>query len=144
MARPIGVAIIAILLAIGGVFQITSGLEIAGITNLGWFGDLDNRTGTGGGYAFLGAVSLLVAYSLWTLRPWAWTVAVAVLIFNIIASIWVLLIYGIGSGIGYGSGGMLIVSAILLAYLSRANVRTAFRRDSPTPPETYGRPGAGA
>lgn len=110
--RPLGVTIIAILIAIGGIFSIISGLQL--LSFLPAYAFL---------YIILGALSLILAWGLWTLQSWAFWLAVVITVLNLINDI----IY-----LTRGAGGSTFVSLILhvaiLAYLFMdQNVRSAFR-----------------
>ncbi len=103
--RPLGITIIAILLFIQAVIEIIFGIFVfvgstiaspaAGLL-LGWIP------------LAIGIISFIVAWGLWTLKPWAYWVTLILEIINII------------------SGGL--VSIIIVIYLLvDGNVRRAFR-----------------
>ena len=122
--RPLGITIIAILLFISAVIEIIGGISSAvgstsaGTTSavlLGWFP------------LILGVVELVLAWGLWTLKPWAYwgTLLVEILI---------ILVHFFGflglprthSALAVISGG--IVSIIIVIYLLvDRNVRRAFQ-----------------
>ena len=119
--RPLGITIIAILLFIQAVFEIVTGIfSFIGriITNplsgllVGWIP------------LVVGILLFILAWGLWTLKPWAYWVTLVLEIVNIVLHF-----------LGYGqthsilaiiSGG--IISIIIVIYLLvDGNVRRAFR-----------------
>jgi len=100
--RPLGVTIIAVLAAIGGVLSILAGIALVGLGAMG--GALG---GAGGGFLFLGgaifgvvllaigALDLVAAYGAWNLKKWAWTLLVALSVIGIVLALQPLNIIGI-------------------------------------------------
>jgi hypothetical protein len=82
-ARPMGITILAVLSAIGGVLAILASLALIG---------LSGAVGVGGGMIIglfvlvVGVLELAFAYGAWTLKPWAWTVGVAVEVLSLVSS----------------------------------------------------------
>jgi hypothetical protein len=81
-SRPAGITIIAVLLAIQGVAAILLGLEGAGVTS---FGLAAAAGGEFAGYTdiVVGLITVLVSYGLFSLRGWAWLLAVIVTVVRI-------------------------------------------------------------
>jgi len=128
MSRPLGITIVSIVLTIAGVIQILVGFEIQGITNL-WLEKAASVAGyTGWSAIVTGVLTLIVAAGLFTLAGWAWLVAVAVMVIRIVSDLYVGLTHGFSSAVGYVSVAEIVVSAIVLIYLTRRHVRTAFGR----------------
>jgi uncharacterized membrane protein (DUF2068 family) len=120
--RPLGITIIAILLFISAVIAIISGIfvfigstlssPIDGLL-LGWIP------------LALGVITFIVAWGLWTLKPWAYWVTLIVEIVSIVANL-----FNLGrpqhSVLGVIGGGL--ISLIIVIYLLvDGNVRRAFR-----------------
>ena len=119
--RPLGITIIAILLFIQAVFEIVTGIfsfighiitnPLAGLL-VGWIP------------LAIGILLLVLAWGLWTLKPWAYWATLVLEIVNI-----VLHFLGYGqthSTLAIISGG--IISIIIVIYLLvDGNVRRAFR-----------------
>ena len=120
--RPLGITIIAILLFISAVIEIISGIfifigstlasPIDGLL-LGWIP------------LALGVITFIVAWGLWTLKPWAYWVTLIVEIISIVLNL-----FNLGrpqhSVLGVISGG--IISLIIVIYLLvDSDVRRAFR-----------------
>ncbi len=120
--RPLGITIIAILLFIQAVIEIFVGIfafigatlanPLAGLL-LGWIP------------LAIGIVTFIVAWGLWTLKPWAYWVTLILEIVNIVINL-----FSFGqpnhSVFGVISGGL--VSIIIVIYLLvDGNVRRAFR-----------------
>lgn len=119
MRRPLGVTIISILLGINGVLLIIVGLTAivaGGVTGAGFIYFV------GWIPLILGILSLILAWGLWNLRPWAYWTAVILEVLSIVNDI-----FGLTNG-GSRHIGDLIISLIILLYLLLdRNVRAAFR-----------------
>jgi uncharacterized membrane protein len=125
-SRPLGVAIIAILLGlyglltfIGGLFIVVFsnyGIDVTGSTQFGVTGTI-----LGAVLVILGLIELGVAVGLWHLRMWALVLAVLVLLVDLASPIYNLVT---GRGIGVGLLGF-VIALILLIYLIA--VRRHFR-----------------
>ena len=90
--RPVLVAILAVLLIIGGALMVVAGIVLA--VGLGLVGGL--LAGGGGvlvgaalGAAVVvgGALMLVSGLGLWGMRPWAWWLAVLVLVLQLLFSL---------------------------------------------------------
>ncbi len=103
--RPLGITIMAIIVAIQGIFTLAIGLQF-----LGTF------------FIVLGVSSLLLAWGLWTLQSWAFWTAVVLEVADVISNLFAL---------RQGATGVipsLIFSGLILVYLLRdESVRAAFR-----------------
>ncbi len=120
-ARPLGITVIAILAAIGGVFGIIGGLALVGLS-----GALAAATGTLFGLSpmlygvlliVLGAAQLYAAYGAWTLKGWAWTWLVVLMVISAVLNILPRLnILG------------LAIAAVVVFYLFTPDVKKAFGR----------------
>jgi uncharacterized membrane protein (DUF2068 family) len=108
-ARPIGVTIIAIIVAIAGIYEIIIGaltlIILIGIVPL-----------------ILGILALILAGGLWRLRMWAFWATVVIAVFNIIDDI-----FDIARSQGSHVVGMVLWVIVLLYMLLDRNVRAAFR-----------------
>jgi uncharacterized membrane protein (DUF2068 family) len=136
MQRPVGVTILAILSFIAGVWGLLGGLvllgfggAIAGVTAM-------RHPGMGaviGGLAVVlagitlatGALSLVFAIGAWSLKPWAWTLGIVTHGIILLASLGA----AMGPGIGATRWGRIIISAVVLFYLFRPEIRRAFGRE---------------
>lgn len=137
-ARPLGVTIIAILLIIAGIVELLFGvLTFAGVFSLAhvitMHGHhvtarvLDTLGGILGGISiFIGIVTLIFAWGLWTLKTWAFWLVVALEVFSLIrhllefarpdhSTVAIVL-------------GLILPVVILLYFLVDPNVRAAFFR----------------
>jgi len=122
--RPLGITIIAILLFISAVIEIIGGISsVIGSTPtgtlsavlLGWFP------------LILGIIELVLAWGLWTLKPWAyWGTLVVEIVIILIHFFGFLGLPRTHSALAVISGG--IVSIIIVIYLLvDRNVRRAFQ-----------------
>jgi len=123
MERPVGITILAALAIIGGLISIAAGLSI-GILG----GTIPGAQGPAG---FIGVVALIIGilqliygWGLWTLKPWAWLLA---LIGSLLSAISGLVQIFAG---GNSSSGLLsiIIAAIIVWYLTTPDIKRAFRR----------------
>ena len=111
-SRPLGVTIIAVVMAILGIFEIIGGIMI-----LGAYGTLGIIT------LIIGVLYLVLAWGLWTLQTWAFWGTVILAILTIINGI-----FGIGGGVPATGWVSLILAVIVLVYMfADRNVRAAFR-----------------
>jgi uncharacterized membrane protein HdeD (DUF308 family) len=105
--RPLGVTIIAVLTAIGGIIFLASGAALLLI-------------GIGIIFLALGIAYLVMAYGLWTGKPWAWTITLILSVIGIILA---------GISISFGNIGSIlsiIIHAVVIYYLYRPNVKVYF------------------
>ncbi len=119
--RPLGITIIAVLLAISGLLGLCGGLASIGFApfqlatlHVGHFfsGVIDGAL-----FIILSLFELGLASALWNLRPWAFWATVIIEVINLIFG-------GIHLGFGLGSG---LIALIVLIYLFvDGNVRRAF------------------
>ena len=107
-SRPIGVAILAILIVLLGAIFLLGAIGLFAFAGFAVIRALPNFFGLAG--AFLGAILLILALlfigvglGLWHLRSWAWWLAIIVLIISIVG--------GLGDPVG------LVIPLILLIYL---------------------------
>lgn len=114
--RPLGVTILAVLAFIVGILGILGGIGLFAL---------------GGGWAALGAITLIIGilqlalgYGFWTLKPWAWMLGIALEAINIVLSI---IYIARGNSVASNIIGILIAAGIIY-YLTRPQVRQAFGR----------------
>ncbi len=118
--RPTGITILAILAAIGGVLYVLAGLALLGLGVAGGVlgSGLGFLTGTFGGIVLLalGIVTLYVAWGAWNLQSWAWMWMVIVIAVGLVLAVLQRQWFGA------------VVDAIVVYYLFRPEVKTAFGR----------------
>jgi len=124
MQRPMGVTILAVLAAIGGVLAIFGGLALMAVSGVS---DLV-VPGLSGLLGILGIVTLVVgvgdlvfAYGAWGLKPWAWMLGIALEVVGIVVDI----LEFRGSTVGTTVISILIAAGIIY-YLYQPHVRRAF------------------
>ena len=127
-SRPLGITIIALILAISGVLQLVFGTEALHLTSFGLTAAGSAASTTGWASIISGVLTIIVAGGLFTLAGWAWLLAVIVLVVRIIADMIAALSLGIGSTLGTASVVSIVISAIILWYFQRASVKAAFGR----------------
>ena len=108
MSRPTGVTIVAVVLMVTGVFTLLLGLEGAGVTVI-----------------LSGILSLIAAFGLFTLKSWAWYLAVIVLVFRVVADAFGFFM-GLMSSNPTVTFANLAITAILLWYFFQPQVKSAF------------------
>lgn len=140
MQRPLGVTILAILSAIGGVLILCVSLAALGIGGaLGGF--LGREVGpfagavVGGLASIIGFLSLGIAvlalafaYGAWALQPWAWTLGMFVWGASLILGLLSLL-----NGGSTGEIARVVIAGAILYYLNTPEVKQAFGRLGPPP-----------
>jgi uncharacterized membrane protein (DUF2068 family) len=133
MKRPTGVTIIAILAIIGGILGVLGGLAgLAGGALLAGGAAGTTAAAASGTVAIFSAILLIfgvldivLGIGLLRLRPWAWTLGVALQVASIVLA--VIEIATGNASIGNQALG-LAINVIILVYLFRGNVRQAFAR----------------
>ena len=137
--RPLGVSIIAVLVAIQGIFFLILGIlalvavivaaNSAGTTVNGYAitgATLSIVAGVlAGVFLVVGLVSLLFAWGLWTLKRWAFWATVIIEIISLLNS--VLAFTQPHANFWSAVVGMIIPIVILVYFFADANVRAAFR-----------------
>jgi hypothetical protein len=124
-----GITILAVLSAIGGVLGLLGGIALMGLGGLA-----AASTGTAA-YFGLGAIwgvlllataiaSLVFAYGAWTLKPWAWPLGVALQVISLALSLLTILSGGDISGQIIS----IVISAIILYYLFQPSIKAVFGR----------------
>ena len=118
--RPLGITIMAVLIAIFAVFSVCGSLAAIGFAPFQLF-----HTGIGGIFGsaidgviglVLAVLNLIIAEGLWRLRSWAFVVTVVVEIFGVLHAL------------GGGHIGTAILPILILAYMFLdGNVRRAFK-----------------
>ncbi len=126
--RDAGISVLAVLALIDGVFD-----ALAGVTLLGLGNAIATNTVLSGGLATLVGMLLLVfaflllslAYGLWLVRPWAWSLGVGLEVANIL-----LALVRLARGREAIAGVLLTVllAGTILYYLSKRPVRAIFGR----------------
>ena len=137
--RPRGVSIIAVLVAIQGIFFLILGIlalvaVIVAATSTGTTVNGYAITGAtvsivagvlAGVFLVVGLVSLLLAWGLWTLKRWAFWATVIIEIISLLNS--VLAFTQPHANFWSAAVGMIIPIVILVYFFADANVRAAFR-----------------
>ena len=122
--RPLGITLIAILLFISAVIEIIGGISsVIGTTPTGTISDVL----LGWFPLAMGVIELVLAWGLWTLKPWAYWGTLVVEIVNILIHFFGFLgLPRTHSALAVISGG--VVSIIIVIYLLvDRNVRRAFQ-----------------
>lgn len=105
--RPLGVTLVAILTAIGGLIFLGSGLVLL-IVGIGII------------LLVLGIAYLVMAYGLWNGRGWAWTITLILSGIGIIVAIASIVTGNVSAIIS------IIIHAVVIYYLYRPNVKAFF------------------
>jgi len=122
---PILISIIGFFAALAGFGFLFFGLRVLGFDWFGIFGDLPavGHVGLWGWLAVAtGIVWILAAIGLWALQPWARFFALFMAGFGLFEAALAFFQYP-GTGVGLG---MAIMPALILWYLSTADVKAAF------------------
>lgn len=128
-ARPMGITVLAVLSAIGGVLTILGGIALIGLGGVaGASSGSAALFGMGAIFGLLllasGIASLAFAYGAWTLQSWAWTLGVALQIISLALSLLTI----IGGGDIAGQVISIVIAGIILYYLMQPSIKAAFGR----------------
>ena len=126
-SRPIGVTIVAILMVITGIILLSGGIfAVSSSAILSQFGGplVAVVIGVGVFTIALGVAHFVLAWGLFKGKGWAWIITVILAIISVILSI-----------VSIASGGRtniisLIISAVILYYMFRTEVKSYFGRDT--------------
>ena len=134
MKRPAGVTILAIIAIIYGIFSLLLAL-------LGLLGSALLASGVGNAAikysagtlayatisdAVVGILYLAFGFGAFTLKRWAWTAGVVVLVLDVVRQIVGVVLHGFTASNAVGLIITLVIAFLLLWYLFRPNVRAAF------------------
>ena len=123
--RPRGIAILAALQVLASVALLVGGLVLVVAASLPPSVDVQGEAAAfalGAVLILLGVLSLIVAWGLWTLQPWARKVAILFAIVSLGTDV-VSILTG-----NYGNAVALLFDLLLIWYLTRPGVRAAFVR----------------
>lgn len=126
-ARPLGITIIAIVVILSGIAQVITAIGL-----LEWIDFIDVPASgdpqvSGWASLIVGVINIAVGAGLFTLRRWAWVLAVVAMGLAVGSAAWAIIRHGL-DGIVWVSIATGVVSLIILAYLLQGSVRDAFRR----------------
>ncbi len=111
--RPTGITVLAVLAVIGGLFGLLGGVALLGFSPL-----------VGLIALIVAVVDFVFAYGAWTLKPWGWTLGVALQAISILG-----IILSLSQGASIGSQILPVaIAAIILYYLFRKDIQEAFGR----------------
>ncbi|HEX6800487.1 MAG TPA: hypothetical protein VF116_22435 [Ktedonobacterales bacterium] len=134
MKRPVGVTVIAVLAIIYGVFSLLLALlgllgtallasGVAAVANRYNAGTLVYATISD---AVLGILYLVFGIGAFSLKRWAWTAGVVVLVLDVVRQIVGVVMRGFTAGNTVSFIITIVVALVVLWYLFRPNVRAAF------------------
>ena len=130
---PILISVIGFFAALAGVAWLLAGLQLLGFDWFGTLGDLEafESAGLWGWLALAGGVLwILAAIGLWSLRPWAWMLAMVVAGVALFEAFLAFLEFP-GTGLGFG---MALMPLIIILYLNGRDVKAAFGLVDPGAP----------
>jgi hypothetical protein len=125
---PILISVLGFFAALAGFGWLFFGLRLLGFDWFGALGDVPafEHVGLWGWLAILGGILwLAAALGLWSLRPWAWMLAMVVAGFALFEAFLYMIQYP-GTGIGLSAA---ILPFIIILYLLSADVKAAFSLD---------------
>ncbi len=106
MGRPLGITIVAVVLAILGIASIGFGLLAMGVFTLSGFdaNAVENAKALGAAGIVVGVAQLVVAWALWTLKGWAWLLTVVLQGINVVLGVVQILAHGMTGSAPRGWG----------------------------------------
>jgi hypothetical protein len=110
--RPMGVTILAVLAALGGLSALYLTFVLFGANSAIW----------GIIYLILALASLAFAYGAWTLQPWAWMLGIGLEAISIILAI----VIGLATNTLGSQIIGIIISGVIIYYLMTPDVKKAF------------------
>jgi len=126
MQRPMGVTILAVLAAIGGVLGILAGLVLVGLSSS--VAATDMALPLSGAVAILGIVSIVLgigelafAYGAWGLKPWAWMLGIVLEAVGIVVNL-----LEFRSATATSTIISVVIAGAIIYYLYQPHVRRAF------------------
>lgn len=137
MNRPVGVTILAVLGVVYGAFSLLlallgllgSALVVSGVTAAATRYSVGALAYATVSDAVLGILYLTFGFGAFRLKGWAWTAGIAGLVLDVVRQIvGAIFIRGMTAGRIVGASITLVIALLLLWYLLRPNVRTAFGR----------------
>jgi predicted flap endonuclease-1-like 5' DNA nuclease len=130
---PVFISLLGFFALLAGFAYVFVGLRVIGFDWFGALGDLPafEHVGLWGWLAVAtGAIWILVALGLWTLQPWARLFALFMAGFALLEAV-IAMFQFTGSGIGFA---MALMPALIIWYLSTADVKAVFAEgDEPAP-----------
>jgi hypothetical protein len=124
--RPVGVGLIAALLAGSAIVSIIGALLALGLAGEA-LPDAERSSSmlVAAGYTALAVGQVVVSWGFWTLRGWAWTLGILLQGVNLVIGAIQLLLVGV-SGIGLQGLASIVVGVVVIAYLMQRRVLDAF------------------
>jgi hypothetical protein len=124
--RPAGVTLIALFLAINAIVSVLGAVIMFKIVDLPIAGGMEpERNFAGLGYLILAGVQAIVGFGFWSMRGWAWALAIILQAISIVVGLIQILFVGL-TGIGLQGAAGIVVALILIFYLTRRQVLDAF------------------
>lgn len=123
--RPTGVTVLAVLGFLAGAFGVLGGLGALGVG--GFIAAMAGPIGIVAMIAglFILAIAILqlvVAYGYWTLATWAWRYGIVIAALSVLFA----LLGFLGSGNFANLAWSVVINGLIIWYLNKAEVRTAF------------------
>jgi uncharacterized membrane protein (DUF2068 family) len=124
--RPVGVGLIAVLLAASAVVSIVGALLALGVGGVVLpEAERGNPALVAAGYGALAVAQAVVSWGFWTLRGWAWTLGILLQGLNVVVGVVQLVLVGV-SGIGLQGLASIVIGVVVIAYLMRRRTLDAF------------------
>jgi hypothetical protein len=124
--RPAGVTLIALFLAINAIVSVLGAVIMFKLVDLPIAGGMEpERNLAGLGYLILAGVQAIVGFGFWTMRGWAWALAVILQAIHIVVGVLQVLFVGL-TGIGLQGIVEIAIALIIIFYLTRRPVLDAF------------------
>ena len=127
-ARPLGVTVVALMVIFQGVFSIVIGLSLTEVISLLPVPADGSASATGSAMIIAGILNTVIGLGLFSMRFWAYVIALLFLGLTVLAGFFALIQHGIDSD-SLPSLLPAVIAAIVLAYMFSERVRPYYDRD---------------
>ena len=126
--RPLGVTVLSLVVIFQGVFGIVIGLNLMGVLEILDVPSIGSVEATGGALLLMGIVGTIIGLGLFSLKFWAYVIALGVLGMTVLAGIFALIQFGFSSE-NLPSLVPAVISGVVFAYMFSERVRPYFDPD---------------
>ena len=124
--RPAGVTLIALFLAINAIVSVLGAVVMFKLIDIPIAGGIENERTIGGvGYLILAGAQAIVGFGFWSMRGWAWALAIILQALNVLVGLLQILFVGL-TGIALQGILSIAIALIIIFYLTRRPILDSF------------------